>query len=104
MADEQKHGSVLSKFLYLLGRVNMKAFETTVHNLIRNGFDPSTNRCLTKGFVYTSFQEAATRIAHGNVAKLARKEGELLAKMLEAIAADEARHETAYTRFVGRLL
>lgn len=105
VADEQKHGSVLSKFLYLSGRVNMKAFETTVHNLIRNGFDPSTNRCLTKGFVYTSFQEAATRIAHGNVAKLARKEGcEPLAKMLEAIAADEARHETAYTRFVGRLL
>jgi len=105
VADEQKHGSVLSRFLYLSGRVNMNEVESTVQSLIRNGFDASTGRDMHKGFVYTSLQEAATRIAHGNVAKLARKEGcDDLGRMLEAITADEARHETAYQRFVSRLL
>ena len=54
----------------------MRAVEVTIQNLIRNGFDPSTAQDPYKGFVYTSFQERATKISHKNVARLARSEGD----------------------------
>ena len=56
------------------------------------------------GFVYTSFQERATFISHGNTAGHAKKHGDLaLAKICGTIAADEKRHEKAYTRIVAKL-
>ena len=52
-------------------------------------------RCL----VYTSFQERATKISHGATARLASAAGDgVLTKIAGLIAADEARHEVAYTR------
>lgn len=54
--------------------------------------------------IYTSFQERATFIAHGNTAKLAKKHGDVkLAQICGTIAADEKRHENAYTKIVGKL-
>jgi acyl-[acyl-carrier-protein] desaturase len=54
--------------------------------------------------IYTSFQERATFISHGNTAKLAMKHGdEKLAQICGTIAADEKRHEIAYTKIVGKL-
>ena len=67
-AEENRHGDLLNKYLYLTGRVDMRAVEVTIQNLIRNGFDPSTAQDPYKGFVYTSFQERATKISHKNVA------------------------------------
>ena len=52
-----------------------------------------------------SFQERATKISHGNVGKLAAKEGDPhLARICAAIAGDEARHEKAYQAFVREIL
>ncbi|KAF2308833.1 hypothetical protein GH714_021587 [Hevea brasiliensis] len=57
------------------------------------------------GFVYTSFQERATFVSHGNTASLAKEGGDpVLARICGTIAADEKRHENAYTRIVGKLL
>ncbi|KAL0444022.1 UNVERIFIED_CONTAM: Stearoyl-[acyl-carrier-protein] 9-desaturase 6, chloroplastic [Sesamum latifolium] len=56
-------------------------------------------------FVYTSFQERATFVSHGNTARLAKKAGDpILASMCGSIAADEKRHENAYVRIVEKLL
>src|SRR3989338_4938991 len=33
-AEENRHGDLLNKYLYLTGRVNMRALETTTHRLI----------------------------------------------------------------------
>ncbi|KAH7569609.1 hypothetical protein JRO89_XS06G0207900 [Xanthoceras sorbifolium] len=56
------------------------------------------------GFIYTSFQERATFISHGNTAKLAKDHGDLkLAQICGIIAVDEKRHETAYTKVVEKL-
>lgn len=56
------------------------------------------------GFIYTSFQERATFISHGNTAGLAKKLGDSkLAQICGTIAADEKRHETAYTKIVEKL-
>lgn len=43
-------------------RVNMKAIEVTIHNLIASGMDPKTENNAYLGFIYTSFQERATKV------------------------------------------
>ena len=103
-AEENRHGDLLNRYLYLSGRVDMRAVETTIHHLIRNGFDPLPCNDPYMGLVYTSFQERATRISHTRVGQLARRSGEpALAKLCNVIAGDEARHEEAYKSFMGRI-
>ncbi len=103
-AEENRHGDLLNKYLYLTGRVNMHAVETTVHHLINNGFDPQTQNDPYLGFIYTSFQERATKISHRNVGVLAKKAGEeRLHKICGLIAGDEARHEKAYKLFMSKV-
>ena len=54
--------------------------------------------------IYTSFQERAAFISHGNTAKLAMQHGEVkLAQVCGIIASDEKRHETAYTKIAKKL-
>lgn len=104
-AEENRHGELLSKYLYLSGRVNGRAVEVTIQHLIRNGFDPQTDNDPYRGLIYTAFQERATRISHGNTAQLAAQSGDgILAKICQTITGDEARHEEAYKRFVRRIL
>lgn len=56
-------------------------------------------------FVYTSFQERATFVSNGNMARLAKEGGNPhLAKICGTIAADEKRHENAYVRIIEKLL
>jgi acyl-[acyl-carrier-protein] desaturase len=103
-AEENRHGDLLNKYLYLTGRVNMRSVETTIHNLINNGFDPQTENDPYLGFVYTSFQERATKISHRNVGILAKRAGEdRLHKICGMIAGDEARHEKAYKLFMAKV-
>jgi acyl-[acyl-carrier-protein] desaturase len=102
--EENRHGDVLNKYLYLSGRVNMREVEITTQHLIADGFDIGTSRDPYKNFVYTSFQELATYISHNNVAKIARQNGhKMLAKMSKIIAGDEMRHHLAYTEFVKQI-
>jgi len=104
-AEENRHGEILSRYLYLSGRVDMHAFEITTQHLIRNGFDPKTGNDPYKGLIYTSFQERATKISHGNTALLANKNGDpVLGKICALVTGDESRHEEAYKRFVGKIM
>ncbi|CAL2058507.1 acyl-ACP desaturase [Tenacibaculum sp. 190524A05c] len=103
-AEENRHGDVLNKYLYLSGRVNMREVEISTQHLIADGFDIGTSTDPYKNFVYTSFQELATYVSHNNVAKIARKKGhKLLARMSKIIAGDEMRHHKAYTAFVKEI-
>ena len=103
-AEENRHGDLLNKYLFLSGRVDMRAIEITIHHLINNGFNPQTENDPYLGFIYTSFQERATKISHRNVAKLALKAGdERLHKICGVIAGDEARHERAYRLFMSKI-
>lgn len=103
-AEENRHGDVLNKYLYLSGRVNMKEIEKTTQYLIADGFDIGTDRDPYKNFVYTSFQELATYVSHVRVAKFAKEKGnKQLAKMCKIIAGDEMRHHHAYSEFVERI-
>jgi acyl-[acyl-carrier-protein] desaturase len=103
-AEENRHGDVLNKILYLSGRINMREVEITTQHLIADGFDIGTARDPYKNFVYTSFQELATYISHNNVAKIAKKKGfKMLAKMNKIIAGDEMRHHLAYVEFIRQI-
>ena len=103
-AEENRHGDVLNKYLYLSGRVNMKEIEKTTQHLIADGFDIGTDRDPYKNFLYTSFQELATYISHNRVAKIAKQKGnKQLAKMCKIISGDEMRHHHAYCEFVERI-
>lgn len=99
--EENRHGDVLNKYLYLSGRVNMREVEKTTQYLINDGFDIGTDCDPYRNFVYTSFQELATNISHKRVGQLAKKKGNsLLGKMCNIIAGDEMRHHLAYREFV----
>ncbi len=103
-AEENRHGDVLNKYLYLSGRVNMREVEISTQHLITDGFDIGTSSDPYKNFVYTSFQELATYVSHNNVAKIAKQRGhKALAKMSKIIAGDEMRHHLAYTHFVKEI-
>ncbi|GAA4756072.1 acyl-ACP desaturase [Flavisolibacter ginsenosidimutans] len=103
-AEENRHGDLLNKYLYLSGRADMKQVEITIHNLLANGFDPRTEGDPYQAFIYTSFQERATKISHVNTGKLADKDGDaVLSRICKTIAGDEARHEKAYKTFMAKI-
>lgn len=102
--EENRHGDLLNKYLYLSGRVNMREIEMTTQHLINDGFDIGTGTDPYKNFVYTSFQELATYVSHNRVSQIAKKFGDnKLSKMCKMIAGDEMRHHHAYSEFVTRI-
>ncbi|RZJ68408.1 MAG: acyl-ACP desaturase [Flavobacterium sp.] len=103
-SEENRHGDLLNKYLYLSGRVNMHEIEMSTQHLIADGFDIGTDRDPYKNFVYTSFQELATYVSHNRVSQLAKQYGAKdLSKMCKMIAGDEMRHHHAYSDFVDRI-
>ncbi|MFD2571002.1 acyl-ACP desaturase [Spirosoma soli] len=103
-AEENRHGDLLNKFLYLSGRVNMRAMEVSTQYLIADGFDIGTGRDPYRNFVYTSFQELATNVSHRRTATLAKQAGcPQLSKICGVIASDEMRHAKAYKAFVSQI-
>jgi acyl-[acyl-carrier-protein] desaturase len=103
-SEENRHGDLLNKYLYLSGRVNMREVEMTTQHLIADGFDIGTGRDPYKNFVYTSFQELATYISHNRVSQIAKEYGDKkLAKICKLIAGDEMRHHHAYAEFVTQI-
>jgi acyl-[acyl-carrier-protein] desaturase len=104
-AEENRHGDLLNAYLRLTGRVNMRSVETTIHHLLAKGFNPKAFPDPYNGLIYTSFQERATKISHGNVAKLVASQGDAnLGKICQRIAGDESRHEAFYTKMVGKIM
>lgn len=103
-AEENRHGDLLNKYLYLSGRVDMKVVEKSIQQLIYNGIDLQTDGDPYNGMIYTSFQERATKITHVKTGKLAYKSGDTaLAKICNVIAGEEALHEKAYKYFMGKI-
>jgi len=104
-SEENRHGDLLNKYLYLGGRCDMRSVEVTIQHLITNGFNPDARKDPYRGFVYTSFQERATKVSHSNVGRLAGQYGDKhLRKICAQIAGDEGRHEKAYQTFSEEIL
>jgi acyl-[acyl-carrier-protein] desaturase len=104
-AEENRHGDLLNAYLRLTGRVNMRAIEQTIHHLIANGFNPKAYPDPYNGLIYTSFQERATKISHGNVGQMVNAQGDThLSTICQRIAGDESRHEAFYTKMMRQVL
>lgn len=104
-AEENRHGDLLNKYLYLSGRVDMKQMEISTQYLLNDGFDIGTAADPYRNFIYTSFQEQATLISHMRVGNIAKKQDNPeLAKICAKIAADEGRHAHAYQSFVTKIM
>ena len=56
VAEENRHGDALHKYLWLTGRVDARAVEATVQRLVGAGMDPGFENNPYLGLVYTSFQ------------------------------------------------
>ena len=103
-AEENRHGDLLNKYVYLSGRVNMRQMEISTQYLIADGVDVGAARDPYRNFVYTSFQEMATNISHRRTATMSKQFGNAkLSKICGVIAADEARHASAYKSFIGKI-
>ncbi len=103
-AEENRHGDLLNKYLYLSGRVNMREVEISIQRLLSNGFNANSDHEPYQAMVYTSFQERATKISHLNTAKLASKAGDtVLSRICTTISGDEGRHERAYKTFMREI-
>ncbi|CAL4923221.1 unnamed protein product [Urochloa decumbens] len=103
-AEENRHGDLLNRYLYLTGRVDMRQVEVTTHHLLRNGMDMLVPKSPYHSMIYGAFQERATFISHGHTARLAARHGDrALATICGVIAADERRHEAGYTLASARL-
>ncbi|KAM7272780.1 hypothetical protein ACFE04_027443 [Oxalis oulophora] len=103
-AEENRHGDVLNKYLYLTGRLDMKSIEYTIQHLIGSGMDAQFENNPYLGYIYFSFQERASTVSYGKNAMLAEKYGDTqLSKICSNIADDERRHESAYTKIVEKL-
>lgn len=103
-AEENRHGDLLNKYLYMSGRIDMNAVEKTIQRLLFNGFDNLTDGDPYSGLIYTSFQERATKITHVNTGRLAAQAGDdHLSRICRIIASDEARHENAYKSMMKRI-
>ena len=103
-AEENRHGDLLNKYLYLSGRVDMREVEITIQRLLYNGVELQTAADPYNGLIYTSFQERATKISHVNTGKIAYKSGDkLLGKICNTIAGEEALHEKAYKFFMSKV-
>ena len=103
-AEENRHGDLLSAYLRLTGRVDMRAVEESVHRLLVRGFNPRAYPDPYNGLVYTSFQERATKISDHRIAEAAGAQGERhLAMICKKISGDEARHETFYQSMFDRV-
>lgn len=99
-AEEDRHKRGLDRFLYASGKVDMYWVDKTITYLIANGFNPGVGNPF-EGFIFTSFQERATKISHSRAGEIGKEYGNThLFKLCGAISGDERRHEQFYKEII----
>ncbi|KAJ9687311.1 hypothetical protein PVL29_015983 [Vitis rotundifolia] len=88
--EENRHGDLLNKYLYLSGRVDMRQIEKTIQYSIGSGMGPRTENSPYLGFIYTSFRERATLISHGITARLAKEPWESMRTRVRWLEKEES--------------
>lgn len=103
-AEEDRHGAVLHDYLLQANIVHPRVVEELQFQYIRNGFNPDWERNPYRLLAYTSLQERATQVCHANNGKAAGAYDPLIARVLERVATEEARHFHFYRSVFGELL
>lgn len=103
-AEEDRHGCILRDYVREARVFNFRIIEMMQFNYQQAGFNPNWNLDPYKTFVYTTLQEKATQISHKNTGKYAGEEEPLIGKILNSIAADEAKHYIFYRNIFKEIL
>ncbi|MEO6462149.1 MAG: acyl-ACP desaturase [Candidatus Eisenbacteria bacterium] len=103
-AEEDRHGALLHDYLWEARIVQPRIVEEMQFAYLKTGYDPDWQRNPYQVFAYTSMQERATQVAHQNNAKRAGEFDPLIARGLERIGAEEARHFHFYRQVFAEVL
>ena len=103
-AEEDRHGAVLSDYMRDTGAVDQREIESLKFEYIKAGFHPEWDKDPYRVFVYTTLQERATQISHGNTGKVTGEYEPVLGGILRKIAMEEARHFTFYRNVFTEIL
>jgi acyl-[acyl-carrier-protein] desaturase len=103
-AEEDRHGAVLHDYAHDADLFDPLVIEKMQFAYLRDGFDPAWDRDPYRVFVYTTLQERATQVSHGNTGKLCAQEEPLIGTILKNVAAEEARHYTFYRQIFKEVL
>ncbi|MES1259335.1 MAG: acyl-ACP desaturase, partial [Gemmatimonadota bacterium] len=103
-AEEDRHGSVLTDYCKSTRILDRRTLEVMQFAYLKAGFAPAWDKDPYRVFVYTTLQERATQISHGNTGRVVEEYEPVLGGILAKIAMEEARHFTFYRRVFTEIL
>jgi acyl-[acyl-carrier-protein] desaturase len=103
-AEEDRHGTLLHDYLWEARIVHPRVLEEMQFDYLKTGYDPDWQRDPYQLFAYTSMQERATQVCHQNNAKRAAEYDPVIARGLERVGAEEARHFHFYRQVFAEVL
>ncbi len=103
-AEEDRHGALLHDYLWEARIVHPRIVEEMQFAYLKTGYDPSWQRDPYQLFAYTSMQERATQVCHQNNARRAGEYDPIIARGLERVGAEEARHFHFYRQVFAEVL
>ena len=101
-AEEEEHGAILYRYLFLSGRIDMEAFDYSAFHLIENGWVQNPDD-IYHALFYPMVQEQIAQIGYIKLARLVADKDPLLAGICKKIAGDESRH-AAFYKTIGKAL
>jgi len=103
-AEEDRHGAILHDYMHDSRLVDNPVLEKMQFEYIKAGFEPAWDSDPYRVFVYTSLQERATQVSHGNTGKLAGVNEPIIGEVLSNVAKEEARHYVFYRTIFAEVL
>lgn len=95
-AEEDRHGCVIRDYVRAARLYHSTELEKLQYLYIEAGFHPNWESNPYRLLAYTSLQERATQVAHGNTGRMAREYDPAIANILDKVSSDEARHHAFY--------
>ena len=103
-AEEDRHGTVLTDYCKSTRILDRRTLEVMQFAYLKAGFQPAWDKDPYRVFAYTTVQERATQVSHGNTGKLCGEYDPVLGEALANVASEEARHFAFYRTMVTEIL
>ncbi len=103
-AEEDRHGAVLTDYCKSTRILDRRTLEVMQFAYIKAGFQPAWDKDPYRVFAYTTVQERATQVSHGNTGKICAEYDPVLGEALANVASEEARHFAFYRTMVTEIL
>jgi len=103
-AEEDRHGSVLTDYCKSTRILDRRTLEVMQFAYLKAGFAPAWDKDPYRVFAYTTVQERATQVSHGNTGKIVGEFDPVFGDALASVASEEARHFFFYRTMVTEIL